>query len=75
MNQSTSRVTCRELIVWLLWIKLKGLLTLIKAITKKRGGNIDNSESHSRLVRVGAIQGIEDALLHFGGDPDAVFAE
>lgn len=40
-----------------------------------RDGNIDNTQPHSRLVRVGAVQGIEDALSHFGGDADAVFAE
>ena len=35
---------------------------------------IDNAPQHSRLVRVGAVQGIEAAIEHFGGDVDAVFS-
>ena len=36
-------------------------------------GLIDNSPQHSRLLRVGSVQGIEGALEHFGCDVDEVF--
>lgn len=35
---------------------------------------IDGNSPHARLLRVGSVQGIENALTHFGCDVDAVFA-